>query len=430
METTINTNVTDTSREANASNDGVKEVGIDFLSTIPEFASEKKETPVTNTETVTQTPEEIAAAKETQDSVKAEETKLFVEKAKLLGLEENATKEQVQAAEQKIADDFKAKAIELGLPETATPQEIEAKISETTKNEGFVTESELNTGLLDAEDGTFKALLLSKGIEVPADFKEDFESYLAVENQNIEKIRQEAENKGKESAWANLKPEIRAALELANQIPDLSIEQVLNPTIKIDNYLKMDKETLIRADIKAGNPDFTEEMVDIKYQQIKDANREDAVDGMIRMELNKQRLQQQEFHKQKIQEYQGKIQDSKVAADKEKIDQVSKALDRDLTFLDKKVSDIDRQFLRKRISEGAIDQLLSNPEKLARAIMMDEFYEKGIKGYENRVREKVLLDHKKQLHAIPNTDKGSINSTVVPRKPNNEINDILKEDFG
>ena len=91
-----------------------------------------------------------------------------------------------------------------------------------------------------------------------------------------------------------------------------------------------------------------------------------------------------------------------------------KALDRVPSFLDKNLTQTDRQYLTNKINEGAVNALLNNPEKLARAITMLEFHDKGIQSYENRVREKLLVEQKKTLHNTP-TDitKGAANQTVI-----------------
>lgn len=428
---TETTEIVNETREVSTPSTEVNKSPFEILSTEPEFASEKKEitAPITET-TVTKTAEELANEKQIADAQAIESAKHLAEKAKGLGLDEKATTEQIAEAEKKSADELKAKATELGLPVTATKEEVDAKIKAKEESNGFVTPGELETGILGAEDGTWKALALAKGYEVPEDFEESYEAFIAIDNANWEKKIQEAETKGRESAYEGLKPEVRAALEMANQIPDLSIEEVLSPTIKLDSFLKLGKEELIREEIKASNPEYTEEMVDIEMQRIKDNKQEDTYDQMIRLNLNKQREQIQGIQKQRIQEYQAKSQEAKVAAEKSRIDQVSKVLDRDLTFLDKKLTDIDRQYLRNKINEGAINSLLNNPEKLARAIMMDEFYDKGIKSYENRVRERLLVDQKKSLHNVPHTNTSTQQNTVVVQKPIDNQWDILKDDFG
>ena len=312
---TETTEIVNEVREASTPSTEVKASPFDILSTEPVFATEGKEitTPKEET-TVTKTAEEIAAEKEIADAKAAESAKALSEKAKGLGLDEKATLEQVTEAEKKVADELKTKATELGLPVTATKEEIDAKIKENEENDGFVTKSELETGLLGAEDGTWKAVAMAKGYEIPEGFEDSFEAFTALDNANWEKKIQEAEQRGKESAYEGLKPEVRAALEFANQTPDLSLEEVLSPTLKLDSYLKLGKEELIREEIKASNPQYTEEMVDIEMQRIKDAKQEDTYDQMIRMNLNNQKVQLQELQKQRIQEYQNKAQELKVAA--------------------------------------------------------------------------------------------------------------------
>lgn len=412
-----------------------------ILETEPIFTTEDKgSTAKTVDLNLTLTPEELAAKKTADDAKIAEEATALVNKAKELGLAETATKEEITAAETKIADDLKAKKIELGLPETATKEEITAAELKKAESQGFTTEDELKTGLLGAKDGTWKAMMLAKGYEIPEDFNKDwndkvdeekgFEVFTQLEEAKWKAEIEKAKTEAQESVLTTLKPELRAAIELANAMPDMTLEQILSPTLQIDNYLKLDKEELIRAEIVASNPKYTPEMVDIEMQKIKDGNQIDIIDSKIRIDLQSQREGIKNLHTQRIQEYQNRQLQEKTAAEKGKIEQVIKALDRVPTFLDKNITHTDRQFIANKINGGLITDLVNNPEKLAKAAIMLEFYDKGITSYENRVREKLLLEHKKTLHNTPVTTTGGGANTTVVTKPIENQFDILKADFG
>lgn len=406
-----------------------------ILETEPIFASDEKggvaaTKPVTET-TVTKTEQELADEKAAADKQAAESATQLATEAKELGLAETATKEEIDSAKLKVADELKVKAKELGLAETATKEEITAAELKKAETEGFVTQDEVNTGILGAEDGTWKAVMLAEGLNVPDDYTEEkgFELYKQAETAKWQVEIEKAKAEVQESMFAKLKPDVAAALELANSIPDMSLEQILSPTIRIDNYLKLDKEALVRADLEATFKDMKPEMIDLKMQEIKDANQLDIRDEMIRIELNKNKTDIQNFHTQKIQEYQAKQLQEKSAAEKGKIEQVIKALDRVPTFLDKKITQTDRQFISNKINNGLITDLVNNPEKLAKAAIMLEFYDKGIASYEDRVREKLSLEHKQKLHNTSTVTAGGANQVVTTKPITNQF-DILKEDFG
>jgi len=379
---------------------------------------------------LTITPQEQEEKKRLETENKAKEAEALVTKAKELGLTETATADEIKQAEEKITNELKAKAVELGLPETATKEEISAAELAKTETEGFVKESELATGLLGAEDGTWKALMLAEGLEVPADYKEEngFDLYKKAETAKWEAVIEKVKAETQESVFSKLKPDVATALELANAIPDLTLEQIIAPTLTIDNYLKLGKEELIREDIRLSNPEYTQEMIDVEFQKIQDANQVDLLDSKIRIDLNKEKTNIQNFQQQKIQEYQNRQIQEKSTAEKAKIEQVIKALDRVPSFLDKNLTQTDRQFLANKITSGAVNDLLNNPEKLARAITMLEFHDKGIQSYENRVREKLLVEHKKSLHNTPTTTTTGGANTVVVKKPITNQFDILKEE--
>jgi hypothetical protein len=379
---------------------------------------------------LTITPQEQADKDKLEADNKVKDAEALVAKAKELSLPETATPEEIKAAETKIADELKAKAVELGLPETATKEEISAAELKKTETEGFVTEDEVKIGLLGAEDGTWKALMLAKGLEVPADYKEEngFDVYEKAETAKWQAEIEKAKTEAQESVFSKLKPDVATALELANAIPDLTLEQIITPTLTIDNYLKLGKEELIREDIRLSNPEYTPEMIDVEMQKIKDSNQLDLLDSKIRIDLNKEKVNIQNFQQQKIQEYQTRQLQEKSTAEKAKIEQVIKALDRVPSFLDKNLNQTDRQFLANKINSGAVNDLLNNPEKLARAITMLEFHDKGMQSYENRVREKLLLEQKKTLHNTPTTVKTGGANQVVTKKPITNQFDILKEE--
>ena len=440
MENNQNT-VVDTSREANPTiTTEVKTDPFAILETEPVFKSDENgSTAKTDVDlNLTITPLEQQEKDALEATNKAKEAEALVTKAKELGLTETATADEIKQAETKIADELKTKAVELGLPETATKEEISAAELKKTETEGFVSQEEVNTGLLGAKDGTWKALMLAEGLEIPETFntgwnekvdeEKGFEIYKQAEKAKWETVVEKARLEERESTFSKLKPDVAAALELANTIPDLTIEQILSPTIAIDNYLKLGKEELIREDIKLSNPEYTSEMVDIEMQKIKDANQVDIIDSKIRIDLNKEKTNIQNFQQQKIQEYQNKQIQEKSTAEKAKIEQVIKALDRVPSFLDKNLTQTDRQFLTNKINSGAVNDLLNNPEKLARAITMLEFHDKGVQSYENRVREKLLVEQKKTLHNTPDTiTKGAANQTVVTKPIDNQF-DILKQE--
>lgn len=405
-----------------------------ILETEPIFASDKSKIPTLEVKEtdVTKTPQELEAAKLESENKAKDEAAQLANKAKEYGLAETATKEEIAAAEKKASDELIVKAKELGLPETATKDEILAAEKAKNEPEGFITEDELNTGILGAEDGTWKALMIAKGHEVPVDYNEDngFELFSQLEEAKWTSEIEKAKTEAQEAVLSTLKPELRAAIELANAMPDMTLEQILTPTLEIDNLLKLDKEELVRKEIEASNPNFTPEEVDVKMQQIRDANQIDVMNSMVRKGLEKDRVTIQEFQKQKINDYQAKQQQLKVADNQKQIEQINKVLDRDLTYLDKKLTDIDRQYLRKKIDEGYINELLNNPEKLVNAMLHDQFYTKGIASYKNRVREQALVELKQKQHNIPITTTGGGGSPTVVQKPITNQWDILKEDFG
>jgi hypothetical protein len=375
--------------------------GLDFLSSDPMFADESQSnatttTPVTTeAETaITTTPEETAAANEQSEADKA-----------------NAT----------------------ATPETTTEAAAtttEATTTETAPEEGFFTKEEVETGVTsEVEDGTWKAIALAKGYEIPADFQDDFESYSKLEEQVIAKKLEETAAKAREDVFAGLKPELRQAIELAQAHEDITLQDILQPTLQIEQYLKMDNEALVRADIEARNPKFTKEMVDVEMQILSDKGLVDHTASVIKIGLEEDKAAIQADHNNRIKAYQEQSLLNKQAQKDKAVSQLNSAIDKAQSFFDKTLTDTDKQVLKAQ-SASFLEELTSNPDRLAKAMLYDKLGERGEKYFKDKVRGEVLAELAKKQHNVPTTTQGqAANRTVVTKTPASQF-DILTKDFG
>lgn len=385
-------NVQEQQREAEGAPQKIE--GFDLLETIPEFATEesnalREEVDNKKTESVTKTQEEIDAETEQAETDKALET----------------SKE--------------------GEAKTDENQE-----SAETEEEGFVSKDELEGNTDESQDGTFKYLAEQLGYEVPAEFNEDFESFKALQEAKMNEVKESSFNEGKESVFSTLRPEVRAALELAQNYGELTLQEIVQPTIEIDNFLKMSDAELVREELKAANPKWTDEIVDREMEML--SEKEGAIEhaaAKVRATLEQSKEEIQLEHTAKLTQYQEMAQQAKLQDRQKEVESLKTALDRVPTFLDKKLTDTDKQFLIQKAQAGYLEQLKNDPDRLAKAMLFDQFGEKGLKHYRDRVAQEVRLEHKANLHNVPPTKDGTGNRTVVTKPITNQW-DVLDKEFG
>lgn len=387
-------NVQEQQREAEGAPQKIE--GFDLLETIPEFATEesnalREEVENKKTESVTKTQEEIDAEKEQTEADKALE----------------AGKE--------------------GEEKTDENQE-----STQTEEEGFVSKDELEGKTDEGQDGTFKYLAEQLGYEVPADFKEEegFTAFKALQQAEMAKVKESSFNEGKESVFSTLRPDVRAALELAQNYGELTLQEIVQPTIEIDNFLKMSDAELVREELKAANPKWTDDILDREMEML--SEKDGAVEhnaAKIRATLEQSKEEIQLEHTAKLTKYQEMAQQAKLQDRQKEVESLKTALDRVPTFLDKKLTDTDKQFLIQKAQAGYLEQLKNDPDRLAKAMLFDQFGEKGLKHYRDRVAQEVRLEHKANLHNVPPTKDGTGNRTVVTKPITNQW-DVLDKEFG
>lgn len=373
--------------------------GLDFLSSEPMFADENQSNATTTPATteaekeITTTPEETAAANEQSEADKA-----------------NATETKPEGE--------------------ATTTETTAATTETTPEEGFFTKEEAEKGVTPAvEDGTWKAVAIAKGYDVPADFADDFESFSKLEEQFIAKKLEEATAKAREDVFAGLKPELRQAIELAQSHEDITLQDILQPTLQIEQYLKMDNEALVRADMEARNPKFTKEMIDVEMQILADKGLVDHTANVIKVGLEEDKAAIQAEHNNKIKAYQEQSLLNKQAQKDKAVSQLNLAIDKAQSFFDKTLTDTDKQVLKSQ-SATFLEELNSNPDKLAKAMLYDKLGERGEKYFKDKVRGEVLAELAKKQHNVPTATQGqAANRTVVTKTPASQF-DILDKEFG
>lgn len=331
---------------------------------------------------------------EQADALKAE--------AKELGLDENATKEQIDVAK---TEKLKTEAKELGLPETATQEEINAKKEELSKPpvtlelslddvEGFKKEP---------EEGSWLHVAKVEGLEV----KED--SWDAVKEALVSPYVKQIEDiktMTVEKLFENLKPETVANLKLLESgIPE---DELFEPTRKIDGYLSMDNAALVRADKVAMG--WKDDMVDREMEKL-------TADGLIDHEAQKLRLMLNDAkasiiqeRKTYIEQYESKKEQALLAKEEQSRVQFKQAMNKISTFMEAPISPEIKEAIAVKYNKGAYKGILSSSEAEAEYVLYKEFHKKITAALKNTASSKGKEEIVKKLLNVPpetNTNTGS-----------------------
>ncbi len=322
------------------------------------------------------------------------------EEAKTLGLEETATKEQIETAK---SEKLKVEAKELGLAETATADEIAAaKDAKAAQPIEFkLTDIE---DAVEPEDGTWAAVAKQEGFKIDKDFKDysydDFKAALTAKHQQE---LQEAKTLSKEALFTGLDPKTATALKLLEMgVPE---EHILQPTKQVDTYLAMDDIALNRADLEAMK--MTPEMID-KEMEIRTAA------GTIKHEADKLRLmlgQQKEQITKETQEYaqqwESKKEQALLAQQEQSKIQFKEAMNAVSKFMDIDVPQEIKEAVIRKYNNGTYKDVLTQPDAQAQYILFKELQHKIIPALKSAAFSKGAESQRKESLNIPVTNNNA-----------------------
>ncbi len=343
----------------------------------------------------TPTAEETAAVTETPEE----------KAAKLLETEATAKAEK---------ETFDAKVKELGLPETATKEEVE--IAEKAKSEkalleeeGFTKKEEVENLGKPSENGWVE-WAKDRGY---GELKEDTEEAAnALEKSYWEgKIEEAKAEVSEEKFLSKYSPETRARLELLNS--GMTEEQINAPFQQIEKFKAMDGAQLVRASIELEHPNWSKEVVDKEMEILANDGKVEHEEQKIRIQLDEMATEIKNDFSNRVAKYkeeQGKV--SEVQKQKE-LSTIKTALDKVPEFIGKKVTETDKQYLLNKLSNGYLETLKNNPDKLIKAAMFDEWGEKGLEYYKANVLSKITTEAAKKQANVPTVDAQSSATKAV-----------------
>lgn len=379
-------------------------------------------------ETTTATPQEQSQTETTVSGL----DRLSQDPAFLFG-GESTVKTETKPTESVLEETAKLegeKTEEKPVEETKPTEEVKKEETEKPeeKKEELVGFEDTTPAEEQQADGSWKAYLEANEIPIPEDFTEEkgFELVLQAERQKIAAEYEEKANINKENVFEILPETTRSEAKLVFDLmaQGQTLEDIIAPIQSIRELKALSPEQLIRKNLE-GLEGWDAQMVDHEMEKL-------AANGHIDIEhkklmlflnnsekqINDQRLQQIELYNTQ----QNQIRESKR---QQEINSFKTALDRVPAFMDRKLSDDNKRTILNEFSQGAVEQLTKNPEKLVKFMLWDKYGEQGLKYIQARAQEQATLEKAKSQHNIPSSlNKGGAANIVTTTQGQQHSNGI------
>lgn len=270
----------------------------------------------------------------------------------------------------------------------------------TTEDVGFEESATANS----AEEGSWKSLIESLGYNVPENFTEEKgqEIFVNLKEAEIESKLEEVRNYRELEIFSALPEPVQGEAKLVFELlkTGQTLEQINAPIEQIKAWKGMPKEELIRKNLE-GIPGYTQEMIDHKMEQIVANNHVDVEHNILMAEINQMEQQINLQKQQQIQTYTAQQNQIREQKRQQEFNSFKAALDKVPTFMDKKLSDENKASIINEYNNGYAQNILRNPEKLAKFMLYDKYGEQGVKYLQSRAIEKATLEKAKSEHNIP-----------------------------
>ncbi len=308
-------------------------------------------------------------------------------------------------------DALKTKAKELGLEETATKTEIEA--AEKAKADTEWKIDEVVKSPEEENDGTWKGLIETFELgDLPADYSEEkgFEVVQDLFNKKLEAAKSEALSEAKFDRYSDVPEEHRAQTEMYVELmkTGLTMEKINEPFIELAQIKAMDKEGLVRFRLE-GQQGWDAEMVDAQMQKIIEGGTIEVEYKIAKAQLDSYEQSLQGQQKQQIEQFknsQKQIQEQRVNQENLKL---KVALDRVPEFLGKKLPDNLKSQLAGELQTDAYRNMAGTPEEKVDYFLYRKFGKTAMANFKDRALERVVVEHKQDIHNVPLKEHGDGN---------------------
>jgi len=303
------------------------------------------------------------------------------------------------------------KAKELGLPENATKEEIEK--AEIAKNDTEWKVDEVVPTKEEELDGTWKGLIESFELgEIPADYSEEkgFEVVQTLFNQKLEAVKAEALNEAKYDRYVDVPEQARGEAEMVVELMKTgqTLEQINAPFIELAQIKAMDKEGLVRFRLESQQG-WDAEMVDAKMEKIIEGGTLDVEYKIVKAELDNYEQSLNHQRQEQIKNYKNNQQQIQTQKFNQEVAKLNHALDGVQEYLGKKLTPEVKAVLRNELASGKFHKMEGTPEEKVDYLLYKRFGKAGIQSFQSRATEKVVLQNKQQQHNVPIVQNGNVN---------------------
>lgn len=356
-------------------------------------------------QTVTATPEDKVLSRLSAENGGGEELKTLTPQTTetVNQTPTTPTAEETQA----LAD----KAKELGLPENATKEEIEK--AETVKNDTEWKVDEVIPTKEEELDGTWKGLIESFELgDIPADYSEEkgFEVVQNLFNQKLEAVKAEALNEAKYDRYVDVPEQIRGEAEMVVELMKAgqTLEQINEPFIELAQYKAMSKEELVRHNLMFRYKN-DEEVVDNKMQKLIEDGLLDVEYKSAKFDLDNYEQSLNHQRQEQIKNYKNTQQQIQTQKFNQETAKLNHALDGVPEYLGKKLTPEVKAVLKNELASGKYHKMDGTPEEKVDYLLYKRFGKAGIQSFQARAQEKVVLQNKQQQHNVPIVQNGNVN---------------------
>jgi hypothetical protein len=314
------------------------------------------------------------------------------------------------------AEALKAEAKELGLEESATKEQIEAKRAEIAAADKPIIEfkaEDIEGNEKEPPEGSWFAVAKEAGIKIENDTFEDFQKALIAP---YVKQAEEAKTMAVENLFQGLNPKTVAAFKLMEMGVDES--ELFEPTKKIDGYLALDNAALIRADKEAMG--WKPETIDAELELLETKNLINHEAEKLRMALNVNKEAILNERKTYIEQYESKKEQAILAQKEQEKSHFKKAMDTVQSFMDVPIPNDVKEAVTRKFNNGAYDDILATPESKAEYILYKELGKKITNTLKSTAFAKGKEEIRAKLLSVPPVTN---NNAGQQQKINQDSND-------
>lgn len=331
---------------------------------------------------VEQTTQKTEESVQNQDVVKEQQVKDETQEAveKTETTENQETKEETKAEKPDSGDENKEK--EAALKEDAPIFELKPE--------------DIKDAPLEFEEGDWRGVGHDLGLSIKENSFESFQE--AVKEQYVPKTEYEkALQLSEKEVLAKFKPEVAAAIELANMgVPQ---ELIFEPTKQIDGYLSLEDSALVREDLKAQG--YTEELTDAKMEEMIEAGKVETAAKILRFELGKQKEAILQQRQQIVEQRTAEIAQVQRQTKEKENTQIKEALNNMSEFIGVPLTKEAKEVIAKKLQAGAYDKELSSAQLKVAAILHKEFGQRFTEHMKNKFLNDGKMAEVKKLSNVP-----------------------------